>query len=282
MENKVWLITGASKGLGFAFTKKALTNGNNVIALSRTKMGLVELEKEYENQLFFIKTDVNNREIVFNSVKMGFEHFGKIDIVINNAGIMVMGMVEELSEDDIMNTLKVNFLGSLWVIQAVMPFLRKQKCGKILQISSIGGLLSGPSSGLYSASKFALEGLCEALAGEAEYFGIKVVIVEPGGYWTNLYLDMKYSTPIEAYNTVRSDLEKRYSEGSVDSAPEIAADAIYKIVEMENPPLRIILGSAILDYAINTYEQKLKLMKEYESLSRSAEKGIPPPDGYGQ
>jgi short-subunit dehydrogenase len=179
---------------------------------------------------------------------------------------MVMSMVEELSEDDIMNTLKINFLVSLWVIQAVMPFLRKQKCGKILPISSIGGLLSGPSSGIYSAGKFALEGLCEALAGEAEYFGIKVVIVEPGGYWTNLYLDMKYSTPIEAYNTVRSDLEKRYSEGSVDSTPEIAADAIYKIIEMENPPLRIILGSAILDYAINTYEQKLKLMKEYESL----------------
>jgi NAD(P)-dependent dehydrogenase (short-subunit alcohol dehydrogenase family) len=281
MNNRVWLITGASKGLGYAFTQKALECGDNVIALARTKASLIKLEEKYIRQLFYIKTDVSIRQNVFDSVKSGFEHFGKIDIVINNAGIMVMGMVEELSEADIMNTLNINFLGSLWVVQAVMPYLRSQKNGKIIQISSIGGLLSGTSSGLYSASKFAVEGLCEALAQEAACFGIKVIIVEPGGYWTNLYLDMKYSTPIDDYQKIREDLEKQYSEGSVDSAPETTADALLKIVELENPPLRIILGSKILDIAINTYEQKLKLMKEYESLSRSAEKGIPMPEGYG-
>jgi NAD(P)-dependent dehydrogenase (short-subunit alcohol dehydrogenase family) len=194
---------------------------------------------------------------------------------------MVMGMVEELSETDIMNTLNINFLGSLWIIQAVMPYLRNQKNGKIIQISSIGGLLSGTSSGLYSASKFAVEGLCEALASEAAHFGIKVIIVEPGGYWTNLYLDMKYSTPIDDYQKIREDLEKQYSEGSVDSAPETAAEVLLKIIELERPPLRIILGSKILDIAINNYEQKIQVIKQFEEISRSAEKGIPMPEGYG-
>jgi NAD(P)-dependent dehydrogenase (short-subunit alcohol dehydrogenase family) len=281
MENRVWLITGASKGLGYAFTQKALECGDNVIALSRTKTNLVILEEKYKNKLLFIQTDVSDRKNVFNSVKYGFEYFGKIDIVINNAGIMVMGMVEELSETDIMNTMNINFLGSLWVIQAVMPFLRKQKNGKIIQITSIGGLLSGASSGLYSASKFALEGLCESLAQEAAYFGIKVIIVEPGGYWTNLYLDMKYSTPMEDYQKIRDDLEKQFSEGSVDSAPEVAAEALLKVIELENPPLRIILGSKILDAAIGIYEEKIKTMKKCENISRSAEKNIPMPEGYG-
>jgi NAD(P)-dependent dehydrogenase (short-subunit alcohol dehydrogenase family) len=142
--------------------------------------------------------------------------------------------------------------------------------------------LSGATSGLYSASKFALEGLCEALSQEAEYFGIKIIIVEPGGYWTNLYLDMKYSTPIEDYKKVREDLEKKFSEGSVDSAPEVAAEALLKIVELEDPPLRIILGSKVLDIAITNYEQKLQTIKKYEDISRSSEKGIPMPEGYGQ
>jgi NAD(P)-dependent dehydrogenase (short-subunit alcohol dehydrogenase family) len=281
MKDRVWLITGASKGLGYAYTQKALECGDNVIALSRTKNDLVHLEEKYKEQLLYIQTDVADKQNVFNSVRNGFEYFGKIDIVINNAGIMVMGMVEELSETDITNTMNINFLGSLWVIQAVMPFLRKQKKGKIIQITSIGGLISGATSGLYSASKFALEGLCESLAQEAAYFGIKVIIVEPGGYWTNLYLDMKYSTPIDDYQKIREDLEKQFAEGSVDSLPEIAAEALLKIIELENPPLRIILGSKILDAAIDNYEQKIQVMKEYENISRSAEKGIPMPEGYG-
>jgi NADP-dependent 3-hydroxy acid dehydrogenase YdfG len=282
VKNRIWLITGASKGLGYAFTQKALECGDNVIALSRTKTHLINLEEKYREQLLYIKTDITNKQNVFDAVKNGFEHFGKIDIVINNAGIMVMGMVEELSEIDVMNTIDVNFLGSLWIIQAVMPYLRRQKNGKIIQITSIGGILSGATSGLYSASKFALEGLCEALSQEAEYFGIKIIIVEPGGYWTNLYLDMKYSTPIEDYKKVREDLEKKFSEGSVDSAPEVAAEALLKIVELENPPLRIILGSKVLDIAITNYEQKLQIIKKYENISRSSEKGIPMPEGYGQ
>ncbi|MDR2588629.1 MAG: SDR family NAD(P)-dependent oxidoreductase [Spirochaetales bacterium] len=281
MKNRVWLITGASKGLGFAFTQKALECGDTVIALSRTQANLAHIDKKYSGQLLYIKTDVSLRQNVFDAVKTGFEHFGKIDIVVNNAGIMVTGMVEELGEEDIMNTLNVNFLGSLWVIQAVMPYLRGQKQGKILQITSIGGLLSGASAGLYSASKFALEGLCEALAQEAAYFGIKVVIVEPGGYWTNLYLDMGYSKPIDDYNKVREVLEKLYAEGSIDSAPETAAEALLKIAGLENPPLRIILGSKILDIAMNNYEEKLQTMKRHEAISRSAEKAAPMPEGYG-
>ncbi|MDR0433607.1 MAG: SDR family NAD(P)-dependent oxidoreductase [Gracilibacteraceae bacterium] len=282
MANRVWLITGASKGLGYAYTQKALECGDNVIALARTKTNLADLEEKYSRELLYIQTDVTKRPNVFEAVKAGAEHFGKIDIVINNAGIMVSGMVEELSESNVMDTINTNFLGSLWVIQAVTPYLRQQRSGKIIQITSIGGLLSGASSGLYSASKFALEGLCEALSQEASYFGVKIIIVEPGGYWTNLYLDMRYETPIDDYQKVREDLEKQYSQGSIDSLPEIAADVLLKIIEMEDPPLRIILGSAVLDMAIENYEQKIKTMKQYENISRAAEKGIPMPEGYGK
>ena len=280
--SRVWFITGASKGLGYAFTKTALEAGDQVVAVARTKGKLEKLQEQYADALMFLKLDIRDREAVFATVKAAVEHFGHLDIVVNNAGIITLGMVEELSEADVRNLMETNFFGALWVCQAVIPYLREQRAGHMIQISSIGGLISGPMSGLYSASKFALEGLSEALAQEAAHFGVKLTIVEPGGYWTDLYTAMNYSKPLDAYDSLREELTKQYSEGSVDSDPILAAEALMKLLQSDNPPRRLILGSVIFDLVRNTYHERIKTWEDWESVSRSAEKGIPAPEGYGE
>ncbi len=281
-ENKrIWFITGASKGLGYAFTLSALKAGDKVVAVARTIDKLEKLKEEYQDTLLPLKLDITDRKAVFSTVEAAVQHFGKLDVVVNNAGIMTLGMIEELSESDARNLMETNFFGALWVCQAVMPYLRSQGSGHIIQISSIGGIISGPMSGIYSASKFAIEGMSEALAKEAAHFGIKLTIVEPGGYWTDLYTSMGYSNPLDSYGTLREELAKQYSEGSVDSDPSLAAEALMKLVNSDNPPLRLILGSVVYDLAINTLTERIITWEEWETVSRAAEKGIPAPEGYG-
>jgi len=281
-KRRVWFITGASKGLGYAFTRTALEAGDQVVAVARTIGHLEKLQEQYKNSLLFLNLDIRDRDAVIATVKAAVEHFGHLDIVVNNAGVMTLGMVEELSETDAKDLMETNFFGALWVSQAVMPFLREQRTGHLIQISSIGGVISGPMSGLYSASKFALEGLSEALAQEASHFGVKLTIVEPGGYWTDLYTAMQYSNPLDAYQSLREELAKQYSEGSVDSDPILAAEALMKLVKSENPPRRLILGSVIFDIIRDTYKERIKTWEDWEAVSRSAEKGIPAPEGYGE
>ena len=278
---RVWFITGASSGLGYEFTKKALELGDKVVGIARNIEKLNELKGQYEGMLLPLSLDVTKRSDVFATVETAIKHFGKIDIVINNAGNMIMGMIEEFNEDEVRSQMETNFYGAVWVCQAVMPYLRTQGSGHIIQISSIGGLISGPMSGIYSASKFALEGFSEALAQEAAHFGIKVTIVEPGGYWTNLYLKMGFTVQKQEYDSLREEMAKQNSTDSVDSDPKLAAEAIIKMINSENPPLRLILGSIVYDLAIENAEKRISTWKEWESVSRSAEHGIPAPEGYG-
>ena len=278
---RVWFITGASSGLGYEFTKKALESGEKVVGVARNIEKLNELKCQFEGMLLPLSLDVTDRSAVFTTVETAIKHFGRIDIVINNAGNMVMGMIEEFSEDEVRSQMETNFFGTVWVSQAVMPYLRAQESGHIIQRSSIGGLITGPMSGIYSASKFALEGFSEALAQEAAHFGIKVSIVEPGGYWTNLYLKMSFTTQNKEYDSLREKLAQQNSTESVDSDPKLAAEAIMKLVNSENPPLRLILGSLVYDLAVENAEKRISTWKEWESVSRSAEHGIPAPEGYG-
>ncbi|MEA0553386.1 SDR family oxidoreductase [Lysinibacillus irui] len=278
---RVWFITGASSGLGYEFTKRALELGDKVVGVARNIEKLKELQSQFEGRLLPLRLDVTNRSDVFATVKEAIKHFGQIDIVINNAGNMTLGMIEEFKEEEVRSQMETNFFGAVWVCQAVMPYLRGQGSGHIIQISSIGGLITGPMSGVYSASKFALEGLSEALAQEAAHFGIKVTIVEPGGYWTNLYLKMGFTTQKLEYDSLREELAKQNATESVDSAPKLAAEAIVKLVNCENPPLRLILGSVVYDLAIENAEKRIAIWHDWESVSRSAEHAIPAPDGYG-
>ena len=278
---RVWFITGASSGLGYEFTKKVLESGDKVVGVARNIEKLNELKYQFEGMLLPLSLDVTDRSAVFTTVETAIKHFGRIDIVINNAGNMVLGMIEEFSEDEVRSQMETNFYGAIWICQAAMPYLRTQGSGHIIQISSIGGLITGPMSGIYSASKFALEGFSEALAQEAAHFGIKVSIVEPGGYWTNLYLKMSFTTQNKEYDSLREKLAQQNSTESVDSDPKLAAEAIMKLVNSENPPLRLILGSLVYDLAVENAEKRISTWKEWESVSRSAEHGIPAPEGYG-
>ncbi|NYI07772.1 SDR family NAD(P)-dependent oxidoreductase [Allostreptomyces psammosilenae] len=274
---RTWFITGASRGLGRAFTEAALAAGDRVAAAARTTAGLDRLAAEHDGRLLALELDVTDRPAVFAAVATAAGHFGRLDVVVNNAGTMSMGMIEEFTEDEARAQLETNFFGALWVSQAVLPRLREQRAGHIVQISSIAGLGGFPSTGLYSASKFALEGMSEALAMEAAPFGVKVSIVQPGGYWTDLYTSMRATTPLDAYAPLRAELERQWAEGSVDSEPRLAAEALMKLVDSEEPPLRLLLGSMVYDLAFDLARQRMATWAGWEQVSRAAEHAVPAP-----
>jgi NAD(P)-dependent dehydrogenase (short-subunit alcohol dehydrogenase family) len=275
--SRVWFVTGASRGLGLAFTEAALAEGDRVVGAARDVTPLDELTARYPDRLVATRLDVTDRSAVFAVVDEAVERFGRLDIVVNNAGSLFTGMVEEFTEEQARAQLEVNFFGALWVSQAVLPHLREQGSGHIVQISSIGALGGFPSTGLYSASKFALEGMSEALAGEAARFGVKVTIVQPGGYWTDLYTSSTATTPDPVYAPLREELEKQWAEGSIDSEPTLAAKAVMALVDSDDPPLRLLLGSMVYDLAFDISRQRMDTWSGWEEVSRAAEKAVPAP-----
>ncbi|MER6300023.1 SDR family NAD(P)-dependent oxidoreductase [Kitasatospora sp. NPDC001539] len=275
--SRVWFITGASRGLGRAFAEAALTAGDRVAVAARTAAPLDELAAAHPGRVLPLGLDVTDRDAVFAAVAEAVAHFGRLDIVVNNAGMLAMGMVEEFTEAEARAQLDTNFFGALWVSQAVMPVLREQGSGHVVQVSSIAALGGFPSTGLYSASKFALEGLSEALAAEAAGFGVKVSIVQPGGYWTDLYTAMRNTIPLEAYAPLREELAKQFAEGSVDSDPKLAAAALLKLVDSDEPPLRLLLGSMVYDLAFDITRTRMDTWAAWEHVSRAAEQAIAAP-----
>ena len=266
--SRTWLITGASRGLGRAFAQAALERGDRVAGLARADLP--------EGVLPF-RVDVTDRAAVFAAVAAATEALGTLDVVVNNAGTMSLGMVEEFDEAAARAALETNFFGALWVSQAVAPQLREQGSGHLVHVSSIGALGGHPSTGLYSASKFALEGMAEALAAELGSFGVRSTIVEPGGYWTDLYTRMQMMEPLPAYAPLREELERKWSEGSIDSDPALAAEAMLRLVDSDDPPLRLLLGSAVFDLAIELAQRRIETWKAWEGVSRAAEHAIPMP-----
>ncbi|MGW1974758.1 SDR family NAD(P)-dependent oxidoreductase [Streptomyces sp. NPDC001889] len=280
---RVWLITGASRGLGRAFAEAALAAGDRVVAVARTVAPLEPLSAEYGERLLVRPLDVTDRAAVRTTVDEAVRHFGRLDVVVNNAGFLAMGMVEEFGEEQARAQMETNFFGALWVAQAVLPHLRERRAGHILQISSIGALGGFPLTGLYSASKFALEGLSEALAAEAADFGVKVTIVEPGGYWTGLYTrGLTTTEPLDAYAPLRAEMERQFAEGSSDSLPHLAAEAVLEVVDSDDPPLRLLLGGMAYDLAFETSRRRMETWAAWEETSRAAEHAVAAPEGYDE
>ncbi|MFG6202047.1 SDR family oxidoreductase [Nonomuraea sp. JJY05] len=277
---RTWFITGASRGLGRAFALAALERGDQVVAAART-ITPQDFDDRYGNRLLTLALDVTDRDAVFAAVNTAVEHFGRLDIVVNNAGTMSSGMVEEFTEAEARAQLEVNLFGAMWVCQAVLPHLRAQGSGHIVQVSSIAALGGFPSTGMYSASKFALEGMSEALAMEAAAFGVKLSIVQPGGYWTDLYTSMTTTSPLEEYGPLRAELEKQWAEGSIDSEPRLAAEALLKLVDSEDPPLRLLLGSMVYDLAFDISRRRMATWAAWEQVSRAAEHAVPAPETTG-
>ncbi|WP_405360312.1 SDR family NAD(P)-dependent oxidoreductase [Kitasatospora sp. NBC_00085] len=267
--DRVWFVTGASSGLGLAFTRAALAAGDRVVATARRTALLDPTLAEHPGRLVVLPLDVTDREAVAATVDKAAAAFGRIDVVVNNAGIMTSGTVEEFTETDARAQLETNFFGALWVTQAVLPHLRARQSGHIIQISSVGGIIGFATTGLYSAGKWALEGMTEALAQEVAPFGIKVTIVEPGGYTTDLYTTMRTQPRHEAYEPLHTALAEMWGD-SEDADPAKAADAVLALVDSDRPPLRLVLGSAMYDVAQDAADRRKADWAGWEATSRAA------------
>ncbi len=274
MTSKTWFITGTSRGFGREWAIAALERGDTVAATARDLSSLDDLVEAHGDALLPLSLDVTDREASFAAVAAAHERFGRLDVVVNNAGYGQFGMVEELSEDEARAQIETNLFGALWVTQAALPILRAQGSGHILQVSSIGGVSAFPSVGIYHASKWALEGISQALAQEVAGFGIKVTLIEPGGYSTDWGgSSAKHATPLDAYDSVREQAANRPSRRATPGDPVATREAVLTLVDADEPPLRVFFGSAPLAIATADYESRLATWNEWQSLSVAAHGG---------
>lgn len=270
--SKTIFITGASKGFGRLWVEALLNRGDRVAATSRSLAGLQHFADKYGDRFLPIELDITNRDAVIAAVNQANSHFGSLDVVINNAGYGLFGAVEEVNEKDARNIFDANVFGTLWVTQAALPILREQGHGHIIQLSSVLGIWSLPTLGIYNATKFAVEGLSEALASEVQPFGIKVTLVEPNGFQTDFGgASAVQSTAIAAYNPVKAALASTPGLLPEDyGKPEATVPAILKLIDSDNPPLRLFLGRVGYPKTRSVYQQKLDTWKAWEDVAIQA------------
>jgi NAD(P)-dependent dehydrogenase (short-subunit alcohol dehydrogenase family) len=262
--SNVWFITGSSRGLGRAFTKAALEAGHRVVATARRPEELSDFISSYGDRVRAVKLDVTSPADVENAVAVATDAFGRIDVVINNAGYGFIGAFEEMSAEEFEGQINTNFFGVVNVTRAVLSLLRKQRSGHIFQITSIGGRSAFPGLSAYHASKFAIEGFSEALAQEIAPFGVKLTIVEPGGFRTDWSgASMAFAKRIEDYEPSIGAIKELVQNhtGNEPGDPQKAAAVVVKIAGEENPPLRLPLGNdamAILRHGYKTASAELE------------------------
>ncbi|SDI41499.1 NADP-dependent 3-hydroxy acid dehydrogenase YdfG [Chryseobacterium taeanense] len=272
---KVWFVTGASKGLGFELVKKLLSDGFKVAATSRTVESLTDVFGEKSDQFLPLNMNITDNNDVKTALDKTVEHFGKVDVIVNNAGYGQLGTLEELSDAEARANFDVNVFGTLNVIRNAMPYLREQKSGNIFNISSVGGYYGGfPGWGVYCSTKFAVAGFTEALAEEAKDFGIHATVVYPGYFRTDFLTKDSVRTPensIEAYEAARNSEKAHLDEinGNQPNDPVKAADVLIQISKEENPPVHLLLGVGAPEFLNNKIEAITKDAKNWEDLTLS-------------
>src|SRR4051812_45422091 len=243
--SRTWFITGSSTGFGRLLAEEVLKSGDNVVATARKVEQVSDLEKKYPTQALALPLDVTKQEQVDAAVARTLERFGRVDVLVNNAGYGVAGAVEEVSEAELEPMYATNVFGLLRVTRAFLPQLRKQRNGHILNLSSIGGLTAAPGWGLYQSTKFAVEGLSEALAQEVAPLGIRVTIIEPGPFRTDFLgrSGVEAAKRIEDYNSTAENARRYRSDqhGRQPGDPLKAVQAMIEVVNSPNPPLRLLL-----------------------------------------
>lgn len=269
MTEKVWFITGTSRGFGREWAEAALERGDKVAATARDVASLDDLVEKYGSSILPIPLDVTDREADFAAVKLAHATFGRLDVVINNAGYGHFGFVEEVTEQEARAQLETNVFGALWVTQAALPFLRAQGSGHIIQVSSIGGISAFLGLSMYHASKWALEGMSQSLAQEVEEFGIKVTLVEPGGFSTDWSgASASHSAPNPAYDGTRETMAAaRKARIGTPGDPSSSAKAILEIVDAEQPPLRVFFGVGPLAIAKADYAGRIQTWEKWNEVS---------------
>jgi NAD(P)-dependent dehydrogenase (short-subunit alcohol dehydrogenase family) len=250
-KDRTWFITGASTGFGRVLAEEVLKAGGKVVATARNLDKVRDFEKNYPEMAKALALDVTDAGQVDSAVTQAIAKFGRVDVLVNNAGYGVAGAIEEVSEAEFMPMFETNVFGLLRVTRAFLPHLRKQRSGHILNLSSIGGLVAGPGIGFYNATKFAVEGISEALAAEVAPLGIHVTIIEPGPFRTDFLgrSGVVAKTRIPDYDATAGNMRKYFAEndGKQKGDPVRAVHAMMQVVESPNPPLRLLLGASALE-----------------------------------
>jgi len=270
--NKVWFITGTSRGFGRVWADAVLKRGDKVAATARSLASIADLKEKYGANVLTLALDVTNTEQVKAAVAQAHVHFGRLDVILNNAGYSLIGTIEEANADDVRALYETNIFGTLAVIQAALPLLRKQGGGHILGVSSGLGHVTLPVIGYYCSSKWAFEAIHESLAAEVKPFGINVTIIEPGAYATEFgsQESLKFAAGLDIY----TDFKTQFFEGLRNlerGDPNATPDAIFKIVDAEHPPLRLNLGSQNLPWVRAVYAERLATWEAWESVSSAAQ-----------
>ncbi|RUT72432.1 SDR family NAD(P)-dependent oxidoreductase [Flavobacterium cupreum] len=272
--SKVWYITGASKGMGLALTKQLLSKGHSVAATSRSVKAFDPFT-HYGERFLALETDLKSEQSIESSLKSTIEKFGRVDIIVNNAGYGLGGALEELTSDEINENFEVNFFAAVKVVQKALPYLREQRSGHIINISSIAGFAPGLGWSMYCAAKFALSGLSEALANDLKPLGIHVTNVLPGWFRTSFAKpdSIAYNkNQLQEYNYLREYHEKMNSmDGVQPGNPDLIADALLQLIVSRNPPVNLFLGSDAFNRAKSKIEQLHKEMSDWESVSVSTD-----------
>jgi len=268
--SKVWFITGSSRGFGRGFVEAALSRGDKVAATARNTDSLADLIAAHRDQILPLPLDVTDKAAVTAAVQQAHERFGRLDVVVNNAGFGLYGMVEELSEENVRAQFDTNVFGTLWVTQAALPYLRDQGSGHIIMLSSLLGLAAFPTTGGYTASKAAVEGLSDSLAQEVAGFGIKVTVIEPGPFDTGFATSSTRSEPLAAYDGVRDAVNASFATLPTPN-PDHVGPALLKIVDADNPPRRVFFGTLAHQVVPQVYTERLKTWEDWAELSAQAE-----------
>ncbi|GMK44509.1 short-chain dehydrogenase/reductase [Paenibacillus glycanilyticus] len=272
--SKVWFITGSSRGFGRSLAEAVLANGDQLVATARRPEQLADLEARYGNRVRLVPLDVTSYEQAEAAIRTAVEAFGRLDVVVNNAGYGNVSSIEETPMEDFRAQVETNLWGVVHVTKAALPVLREQGHGHIVQFSSIGGRTGAPGLGPYQMSKWAVEGFSEVLAKEVNPLGIKVTLIEPGGFRTDWAgSSMQHIEPRDEYKDTVGGLLKHLREvtGKENGDPEKAAQAILAIASEENPPLRLLLGSDAVAIANAVDTGKLAETKRWEKLSVSTD-----------
>lgn len=253
---RVWFITGASTGFGRELAEQLLLRGDKVIATARKPEQLADLGQQYPEHALIAALDVTDQGSIDAAVAAAIDKFGRVDVLVNNAGFGLTGAIEEATEAEFMPVMDTNVFGLLRVTRALLPQLRKQRCGHIVNLSSIGGLIATPGLGWYNMSKFAVEGISESLAGELKPLGISVTIIEPGPFRTDFLgrSGQHAALQISDYDASAANARKYFvdQDGKQLGDPAKAAAAIIAVVDSPNPPMRLLLGAS----AYNRLQQK--------------------------
>ncbi|PKB18755.1 SDR family NAD(P)-dependent oxidoreductase [Flavobacterium sp. 5] len=270
---KVWFITGSARGLGRDLAEAVLENGDNVVATARDINQLNDLKDRFKDKIFPITLEVTNYEQVNLAVHEAVQHFGRIDVLVNNAGFGIIGAAEGYTNEQVRSQLETNLYAPIEITRAVLPYMRKQGSGRILQISSIGGRVGNPGLTMYQAAKFGLSGFSEALAKEVAPLGIFVTSVEPGGFRTDWGgASMSYAAEIEGYGMVkqRTDFFKGGKFIAVGN-PEKAAKVMVDLASNPNPPVHLVLGSEAIGILKNADQNRTEEMEKWIDVSLSTD-----------